>query len=75
MAEQPDVNPPDERGLVRSVAIPPVPDDQTQNSAVAIQWDGDEVDYIDETLNGIVYRTTFTYDAGKVVAISAAVEQ
>lgn len=75
MASQPRVNPPDERGLVRSASVPPVPDDQTQNSSVAIVWDGDEVDYIEETLNGIVYRTTFTYTAGKVTAISAAVQQ
>ena len=47
------------------------------NSSIVLSYDGDNnLQYIDEVINGTTYRTTLTYDGGgKLSTISSAVEQ
>jgi hypothetical protein len=45
------------------------------NSSTALSYDGNgDLQYIDETINGVTYRTTLTYTARVLVGISEAVE-
>lgn len=72
---QPKFTRTDERNLERVVPVCPVPDDGSVNASWAITWDGEEVDYIEKTMNGETWRQTYTYAGGVVTAISAWVEQ
>jgi hypothetical protein len=60
--------------IVKIKETPPV-DSTKNNSSTVLSYDiNGDLQYIDETINGITYRTTLTYTARVLVDISEAVE-
>lgn len=58
-----------------SPTVLPFVRDASDNLAYTIVYSGDEVDYIEVAAEGVTYRRTFTYTAGKVTAVTAWVRQ
>ena len=68
-------NPHDRRTILRVADTGPYPLDESSNCSIAITYSGDEIDYIEKTVDGETFRKTFTYTSGKVTAITAWVLQ
>ena len=64
------------RGKKRVVVEETPPTDFTKNNpSITIAYSGDDIDYIEKTIDGVTYRKTFTYTGGNLTGISEWVEQ
>ena len=45
------------------------------NPSLVLSWSGDELQWIERTIDGITYRKTFTWTSGNLTAVSVWVKQ